>query len=237
MNDSDPLLRSFKDLDEIERRLKETGALIIPNREDFFHMDMILVALINRSLSLNSAFAELLLKSNYMAAVHLVRLHLDSYLRLFAFTLVDNPLEMAADVFNGKKFSTIRDRNDNCFIDRHLKEMAQTIKPWVRDVYDTCSGYVHFTNKHIFLTSKQRNDRRVEFFISVKDKYVHDEARINAIDGMIAISNNIIDLILDRLLLKKNASFDNAVILKTEFREQDCPPGEDEDDDDSIFNQ
>ena len=61
---------------------------------DLFQFDLLVSAVLNRSLALMNGFQLLIINNNYICAAHLVRLHLDSLMRLSAAWLVDDPNEL-----------------------------------------------------------------------------------------------------------------------------------------------
>lgn len=69
------------------------------------------VAILNRTINLNRGYISLLNEENYIAAAPLVRMNLDSLLRLFASTQSEFDYErFANEVRNGKKSLTYMTR-------------------------------------------------------------------------------------------------------------------------------
>ena len=84
------ILDSF---DKIENDLANCGKEMIQD-SDLFQFDLLVSAVLNRSLALMNGFQLLIINNNYICAAHLVRLHLDSLMRLSAAWLVDDPNEL-----------------------------------------------------------------------------------------------------------------------------------------------
>lgn len=84
------ILDSF---DKIENDLANCGKEMIQD-SDLFQFDLLVSAVLNRSLALMNGLQLLIINNNYICAAHLVRLHLDSLMRLSAAWLVDDPNEL-----------------------------------------------------------------------------------------------------------------------------------------------
>lgn len=163
-----------------------------------FHLDFYLNGTYSRALSLIEGFIVLLESKNYMAASHLVRPYLDSFLRLFAAWLVEDPHYFANEVMKGEKVDIFYDsKNEKQRLqDWYLRDKASEEYPWIKDVYNTTSGYIHFSRKHIFnpIVEVNTNDFTIGSYLSKYDsKTVTDLNRIEAVTVMIEISNCILE--------------------------------------------
>lgn len=63
-------------LDFFEKDFKDLSKHMMAPGQDLFPLDMLAVAVINRSLSLIAGFTTLIRNNNYIAAAHLARPHL-----------------------------------------------------------------------------------------------------------------------------------------------------------------
>lgn len=158
------------------------------------HLVLMAIGIVNRTLSLNFGFATLIRSRNFIAASHLIRLNFDSYLRFHAARLVDDREAFATEVLKGTKVSNMKSKNGEKLTDRFLKENAAQYYPWMQNVYDVSSGFVHLSRKHVFTSFKiiDTDTGRFETAVSKFDKYVPDVSKIEAIDCMIAITDCLI---------------------------------------------
>ena len=115
-----------------------------------FSLDFLAVAALNRSLSNSSAFVQLVRAQNYLVSASLVRLQLDTFLRFFASYLVSNPHEFAASVLKGTAVRKLKDRSGSLMTDRFLVNSVAGEFPWAPNVYESTSGFIHLSDKHIF---------------------------------------------------------------------------------------
>jgi hypothetical protein len=163
-----------------------------------FHLDFYLNGTYSRALSLIEGFRVLLDSNNYLAASHLVRPYLDNFLRLFAAHLVKNPHEFANEVMKGKKVEEFFDKDNpkQALKDWYLRNKASEEFPWIKEVYNTTSGFIHFSSKHIFnpINKVDEENATIGTYLTKYDtESVTDLNRIEAVLVMIEISNCILE--------------------------------------------
>lgn len=75
--------------------------------------------------------------------------------------------------------------------DNYLKEKPAEDYPWVADVYEATSGFVHFNNKHIAnaTTTNLEVEPSLTTFIGKVDNQVSYKSKLEATLSMIEISN------------------------------------------------
>jgi len=158
-----------------------------------YPLDYFISGIISRSLSLIYGFETLLRSSNFMAAAHLVRPHLDNFLRLFAAWQVSTPHDFANSVYNGEPIRKIKDRTGKPMTDAYLKELATKQYTWIADVYNETSGFIHFSDKHIKNATRisEANENSLSTYIGKVDHEVSYHSKIEATLAMIEISNCI----------------------------------------------
>lgn len=178
---------------------------MIKGGKGLYALDYYVSGIVSRALSLIYGFETLIKSANYMAAVHLVRPHLDNYLRLYAAWLVDKPHDFAREVWEGKPVKKIRDRNGAFMTDVHLKNKAVENHSWMREVYDETSGFVHFSNKHIANATNLLSEKEhtLKTFIGKTDNDVSNKHKLDAILCMTEISSCIAELIFGYLYTKR----------------------------------
>lgn len=115
-------------------------------------MDILAFSAIKRSLSLSSGFCQMVEQKNYVCAAPLIRLQVDSCLRFYATTLVEDAESLASNFINGVKVSLSKDRHGNALTDRYLVKSLSAYFPWIETVYAQSSGFVHFSEKHFHST-------------------------------------------------------------------------------------
>ena len=117
--------------------------------------DFVAFGLMDRNIALVEAIQELIAHKNIHAVAPLIRVQLDGLLRLHAFNLVENPDDLAMHIMQGKKLRRFKDKNGNKLTDRHLVNSLKLQLPWVEELYETLSGWVHFSESHIFAAASE----------------------------------------------------------------------------------
>lgn len=174
-----------------EKKFIQLAKCMMQSGQGAYQLDFYISGILNRSLSLIYGFQTLIESANFISAAHLVRPHLDNYLRLYASWLVNNPHDFVVKVLEGERVGKIKDKDDQFMSDAYLVKKAAIEYPWITKVYQETSGFVHFSNKHIFnATSVSKTDENtLSTFIGKTDNQVSNESKIEAVIAMIEISN------------------------------------------------
>ena len=136
-----------------------------------YPMDMVIIGIVKRCLSTTSALEKLVLEWNMTCSRAVLRMQLDTVLRLSAFWLSPDLQKMAMDVMGGKQINKTKDR-DNCkMTDSYLSRKLGERFDWIPRVYKYTSGYIHLSERHLFDPIREINDKEgtVNFVINDKD--------------------------------------------------------------------
>ncbi|WP_299758957.1 hypothetical protein [uncultured Pontibacter sp.] len=194
----------LRSLELLESKVKHSAKVLMQSGKGIYDLDFLANAALNRTLSTINGFLLLTRANNFNCAAHLIRIHLDTFLRFAAAWLVDNPHEFARNILEGKKVSAMKDRAGVYMLDRNLKEKLSQLYPWVEKVYDEASGYIHLSDKHIFNSSALKDGGTLAFSISSEDRFVSDASRIEATELMIEITNCICHFANEYSIAKDN---------------------------------
>jgi hypothetical protein len=154
----------------------------------YYGMDLLAAGALNRSLAHAAGFRTLLQAKNLICAGALLRLQLDTAMRLYAAFLVAQPHDFAVAVLRGERIRDIKDRDGKKMTDAYLAQKLGEEFPWVPRVYERTSGYVHLSSTHLLSTlsmaaEASTNDRRLTIKISAEDKDLPDAIYIEAADA------------------------------------------------------
>lgn len=170
----------LKKLDEWISYLPKIGMQILGgNEKPIYILDLIIIGVIKRSLSLASGLNDLVKSKNIICSRAILRMELDTVSRLLAYTYVDKPSEMAKHIIGGKSLSSFKCRDGKHLRDNYLIDKMSDKHPWVKDVYKYTSGYVHFSEKQIFdsIYSLDSNKGKiVEFQLNKEDHNFPEES-------------------------------------------------------------
>jgi hypothetical protein len=163
----------------------EVASEMMKSGSNFFTLDFLAIATLNRSLCLVAGFCTLIESKNIVAAAPLLRMQLDNCLRFSAAWIVDKPHEFASQVLGGVPIRKLKDRAGRPMTDRYLLERLAVQYPWLTSVYEHSSGYVHLSEKHIFNTLRIKSDseRIVEMKISERDEVVPERFYFEVIEA------------------------------------------------------
>ena len=148
-----------------------------------YAFDLLAWAVLNRSTSLTAGFITLMRTANYLAAFTLVRPQLDNFLRFAAGWLVPDPHLFAMNILKGIPVRKQKTRDGHLMMDRYLVDHFKTEHPWIDQVYREASGFVHLSEKHMFMNiqSVDEESRTETMTISEKHDHVPQEIRHEAI--------------------------------------------------------
>ena len=201
-------------LDELLNELDDQNPMIIQSGTKMldtyglFTFDFYCTAILNRSVNLIRGYTLLVRDSNFIAAGALVRLHLDSLLRLYAPSISNmNIDDFAKKVWGGSSIRSIKGKNKQNLTDRFLVEEISKEKgfDWVQHLYDVGNKYVHLTEKHIQNSTKLGSEVGIiEGGIRLTDEFVNIDEKIGGTIWMMKITDGILYLINDWIVLKNS---------------------------------
>lgn len=171
----EPLARLLAISERQSRALLDLGPRMMEaDGRRVFGIDLIAVGAIKRTITVAAGFRLLVRECNYLSAAALLRVQLDTLLRFVALELVDEPHAIAGLMLEGKSLRNERDRNGHRMTDSHLVDHLSPRFPWVREVYKETSGFIHFSDKHMFgpVTGVGDEAGTVEFLVSEVDAHV-----------------------------------------------------------------
>lgn len=115
----------------------------------FTHADRFCFGCLDRSMQLTESFSETIDDRKFLLAGALVRLQLDTFLRLNAHRHVPDRQEFFRAVASeGAYIKRMRGVDGSLLTDRRLVELAEADVPWVRNVYEKTSGFIHLSGPH-----------------------------------------------------------------------------------------
>jgi hypothetical protein len=181
------LLNLEKKEDEIRQVAK---SLLEPGVASLHTIDLITIAVMNRSLSNIFGFTSMIRDKNFGTAAAIIRLHLDTQLRLSACWLYSKPEELALEILKGNRIDHLKAQDGRPMNDRYLVEKLAEKHPWVEEVYKQTSGYIHLSEKHLSMATKIKKGEPMTFAsqISRYDE-VSEELQTEAISCMQEITN------------------------------------------------
>jgi hypothetical protein len=146
---------SFEALRKTREAHSEAAAQIIDSApRELTLTDLFILGALKRSLDLVAAIEVLIEQWNYSAMAPLVRLQVDSLLRLHYIASFAERDHLIKRVVEGESFRNLRGKDGRRLTDARLLELAETEYPWVRSMYEDTSKVVHFTVGHLTVPLK-----------------------------------------------------------------------------------
>jgi hypothetical protein len=167
-----------------ERCLQSAGGVA-------FISHLFIIGVANRTLALSSGFRTHIAARNFTCAAALLRMQVDTALRVYAAWLVPDAMEYAYAVFRGDKVDEIKDRDGKRLTDRYLVERLSEHHScaWVKPVYTETCNFIHFTSRHIFASLGKLNDDDLYFQVSVEDPPRADSEYFEVVDAFFESMN------------------------------------------------
>lgn len=185
LNTSKSLNEAIAKLKATEKELLQLGELmLLADKGNLFPIDLIAVGAMKRTASNTEGFVGLIESQNMTCARSLLRVQLDTAMRFSAIWLVDVPHDFAREVIGGKHIRNLKDRAGNKMTDRYLAETLSNEYPWVKNVYDNLSGYIHFSAQHLFNAVEKVDDdtRTLSIIIGKEDQQYPEWSWIETVD-------------------------------------------------------
>lgn len=117
--------------------------------QELYETDLFFTAAMARSYSLVDGFIGAIDSWNPMVAAPLLRLQLDSLVRVAYMTKAPRVQDVALHIIHGGEFRSLKDSDGKLLTDRRLIEHAQQSHPWIDDTYKATSGWIHFSPDHL----------------------------------------------------------------------------------------
>jgi len=203
---------NLSELDKQGDELILVGKRLLENHE-LTEFNLFCIAILNRTINLNRGFISLIKEQNYIAAAPLVRLNLDSLLRLFASSQSEFDYEtFAKKVRNGEKIATMLDsKKKNRLRDSELVKRIKKIPghSWVKKIYEIGSGFVHLSNQHIYSSLQFEDNGIINSGIIRNDEFIPEREKIAAAYYMIQSTKGICVFINDWIEVADEARLPN----------------------------
>lgn len=191
-------LRELREVhDEWHVKLGDYFFSLTASQGRFYPMDHLAVAALQRSVSLTAGFCDLVEARNFLTAFPLVRLQLDSALRLSAAWLVPDFDEFVDAMLQGKRVRDLQDRDGARMRDGYLVVKLDKDYPGLKDVYNKVSGYIHLSEQHLLRVFDHRSDEpTIHLTIDEQSERISEEMYLMAIQNFKAASEIVFHYLL-----------------------------------------
>jgi hypothetical protein len=172
-------------IEKLEEELTRQGAALIGVGASLSYADFFIMGAVRRTLAQARGFRDLIGARNFPCAAAILRLQLDTAMRVNALSLVEDADVACEVVLGGGKFNRLKDRQGNKLTDHYLRNVLSEEHPWVSSVYERASNFVHLSGSHfeVAIACTDENTRLAHFQLSGQDPQRADEAYFEAVDA------------------------------------------------------
>lgn len=148
------------------------------------HADFFVLGAVRRTLAQAKGFRELIGARNFPCAAAILRMQLDTAMRVNGLFHVENMGVAAKAVLDGAAFNTLKDVDGRKMSDAHLRHLLSEQEPWINAVYKQTSDFVHLSGRHLYSSIFDTDDetRTVRFMISGVDSPRPDSVYFEIVD-------------------------------------------------------
>lgn len=136
----------------VETELSDAIREIIENDTNMYQSDMYLMGAARRTLAQARGFRDLIRSKNFPCAAAILRLQIDTAMRINGLKYVDQPHSFINQILSGKQYNKQKSKNGEKLSDAFLRQKLNETHPWIDAVYQHTSDLVHLSPRH-FLTS------------------------------------------------------------------------------------
>ena len=201
------LQKSLNRLEALEKAQIELAKRMIEAYDGaMYAVDLFISGALNRSVALSEGFKNLVKSKNLICAGAILRLQVDTAIRIFAGTLVDDTNQFVSDVLKGKHIRNLKDLDGNRMTDRYLVEKLSNEYPWLPNVYEKTSSYIHLSDTHLFASVQVEKDKRtLSLKISAVDRDgIPEKLYVEAVDAFNAAIEIIVRFVEGWIFTKSN---------------------------------
>lgn len=178
------LVTRLERIERLENELIRKGAGIVGTGTDLSHADFFIFGALRRTLAQARGFRDLITARNFPCAAAILRLQIDTAMRVNALSMVDDVDAVCKAVLDGEQFNRLKDRDGVKLSDAHIRKKLAETHPWIGPVYERTSDFVHLSGKHFEVSIARTDDetRTAYFQISGHDPHRPDETYFEAVD-------------------------------------------------------
>ncbi|MCH3882371.1 hypothetical protein [Tenacibaculum aquimarinum] len=170
-------------------------AMINPKGEVF---DIFLIASLNRTVNISKAYTSLIRDNNFLAAAPLIRINIDTLLRLYASIISEYDRNtfatkvIAGELIKKMKLNVSNEKLSDFTLYTEISKVENM--EWVSKIYKVGNSYVHLEKSHIFSASKivDNKESLINMSIGFHDSFIPENEKFGSAYWM----NKTIDSII-----------------------------------------
>jgi hypothetical protein len=172
-------------IEKLEKEIIRKCAALMKPGTSATCSDFFVVGATHRLLAQARGFRELVAAKNFPCAAAILRMQLDTAMRVNALLLVEDMNDACSQtVVDGVRFNTLKAADGTKLSDAYLRAKLSAKYPWVNSVYEQTSDFVHLSGRHFWSSIVHTDDQThtAYFFISGGDPPRPDEDYFEIVD-------------------------------------------------------
>ncbi len=190
-----------------------------PEKVSIYAVDFVILGVLSRTFTLIDGFILQTENNNYLCAAPLVRLQLDTLFRLHILqkSSPEKREELSKAIIKGEQLNKIRGDDNKPLTDGYLKTSLSNEIPWVSNIYDVGSKYIHFSLRHIFnnISNLDSEERTINISLGDSTYGISTVDKNEMIDCMTRITQLILDYTSGWVNYKRKLHNDKVLSLTT----------------------
>lgn len=144
---------------------------LVGSDSEISYCDFFVFGAIRRMLAQIAGFCQLIEAKNFPCAASILRMQIDTAMRINALTIVEDRESMCAAILKGEHLNTLRALDGKKLSDAYLCAKLTEKHSWVARVYEQTSDFIHLSGRHLYSSIESMDDdtRTVNFSISGVD--------------------------------------------------------------------
>lgn len=182
------LVDRLKQIERLEDELIRKGAGIVDAGASLSHADFFVLGALRRTLAQARGFRSLIEARNYPCAAAILRLQLDTAMRINGLSLLTDVDAACKSVLDGEKFRRLKARDGSKLTDVYLRGKLAEQNTWIDLVYERTSDFVHLSGGHFEVSIARTEDesQMAYFQISGQDPHRPEETYFEVVDAFFA---------------------------------------------------
>lgn len=187
---------------EIENKSKaiiKLGKQLHAISNEMFPFDLLIIAALNRTVNTNKAFVSLVKDNNFISAIPLIRINLDTLLRLYASNISEFDRNgYALKILSGMEVRKMKHFNSKSKLsDYFLHTEISKVEgmEWVSYLYNIGNSFIHLEKSHFLSSMKitSEDERTILMSIGYHDSFISDNDKNELVNWMNLTIDKIVE--------------------------------------------
>ena len=194
-------------IEKLETELLGKVAGLVEKGTAISYSDMFVIGAVRRTLAQSKGFRDLITATNFPCAAAILRMQIDTAMRVNALLLVDEPFSFCEALLNGQRFNQLKDSVGEKLSDAYLRKKLVETYPWINAIYEEASDFVHLSTRHFYTAMYSTGIDEIEeikMFIGGTDPPASDSTYFEVVDAFFAVSRVVVLMLLGYFLARRD---------------------------------